>query len=144
MHTVAAGVMEQSIKQSSNNSRQINILPELQLGANCAPKASRKQRETSSLPGPEDREQSGVTYKNADKSKLPSRVPTAKARKMPASSGALGLPVGGLPLPSSCSLPLLGLVSHWHLMKPRAAWLPASLMQQSCTHSPASLLILLP
>lgn len=54
MHTVAAGIMEHSIKHSSNNSRQTNILPELQLGAICAAEVSRKLAETSSLPGPED------------------------------------------------------------------------------------------
>lgn len=57
-NTVDAGVMEQSIKQSSDNARQTNTLLEPQLGVIWAPKASRKLTETSSFPGPEDREHS--------------------------------------------------------------------------------------
>lgn len=72
--------MEQS-KQSSDNTRQTNILPELQPGVTCAPKAPRKLTETSSFPGQEDREHSVCNHlQNANKTKPPTSTPYQRGK----------------------------------------------------------------
>lgn len=133
--------MEQSIKQSSDNTRQTNILPELQPGVTCAPKASRKLTETSSFPGPEDREHSVCNHlQNQQNQAAHQHTLPEMQEQMSASSGAWRCQQEAF-LSHPPALPLLGLVSHWEL---RAAWFSASLMQESCNCSPASLLVLLP
>lgn len=124
-NTVDAGVMEQSIKQSSDNARQTNTLLEPQLGVIWAPKASRKLTETSSFPGPEDREHSVCNH-------LQKRWQNQAAHQRTRCRGKNELqpPVGCWGCQPEAFLshpPAVGLSWDWSHTAPeklRAAWLP--------------------
>lgn len=127
MYTAAAGAVEQSIKQSPhaqgressclNHSRTIHT-----------PKASRNLTETFSSWCPEDKEYSVCNHLQTCS---PNRAGHRSTRCRDNKCQPL---VRGFPLPRCHFLPHLGQVLRWHLMKPRAACLPASLRQHRVLH----------